>query len=40
MRGAADEGTALDLVATLAGGRDAAPTVALQAAARCLIEEH
>jgi AraC-like DNA-binding protein len=37
---AADEGTVLDLVATLAGGRDAAPTVALRAAARCFIEEH
>lgn len=37
---AADEGTVLDLVATLAGGRDVAPTVALRAAARCFIEEH
>ena len=37
---AADDGTMLDLVATLAGGRDAAPTVARPAAARCFIEEH
>jgi AraC-like DNA-binding protein len=37
---AADEGTVLDLVATLAAGRDAGRTVALRAAARCFIEEH
>jgi AraC-like DNA-binding protein len=37
---AADEGTVLDLVATLAAGRIAGRTVALRAAARCFIEEH
>jgi AraC-like DNA-binding protein len=35
-----DEGTVLDLVATLAGGRDADRTAALRAAARCFIEDH
>jgi AraC-like DNA-binding protein len=37
---AADEGTVLDLVATLAAGRNADRTVALRAAARCFIEDH
>jgi len=37
---AADEGTVLDLVATLAAGRHADRTVALRAAARCFIEDH
>jgi AraC-like DNA-binding protein len=37
---AADEGTVLDLVATLAAGRNADRTAALRAAARCFIEDH
>jgi AraC-like DNA-binding protein len=37
---AADEGTVLDLVATLAAGPNACRTAALRAAARCFIEEH
>jgi AraC-like DNA-binding protein len=36
----ADEGTMLDLVATLAAGRNADRTAALRAAARCFIEDH
>ena len=36
----ADEGTVLDLVATLAADRNADRTVALRAAARCFIEDH
>jgi AraC-like DNA-binding protein len=36
----ADEGTVLDLVATLAAGRNANRTAALRAAARCFIEDH
>ena len=37
---ATDEGTVLDLVATLAAGRNADRTAALRAAARCFIEDH
>ncbi len=37
---AADEGTLLDLVATLAAGRNADRTAALRAAAHCFIEDH
>jgi AraC-like DNA-binding protein len=36
----ADEGTVLDLIAVLAGGRAAAPATAHRAAARSYIEEH